>query len=122
MGLCGSCGRQVKPIAAVARDLGVNAGTLGNWVAVDQDKQEGRGELSPRTSLSSSGCGRKTPSCGWSVMSQAISGPVGEGGDEVSVARFIADQRTSHRVPHAVSCRLLGVSESWFYKVDRARR
>ncbi|MEZ5130343.1 MAG: transposase [Mycobacterium sp.] len=35
-----------KPIAAVARDLGVNAGTLGNWVAVDQDKREGRGELS----------------------------------------------------------------------------
>ena len=35
-----------KPIAAVARDLGVNAGTLGNWVAVDQDKRVGRGELS----------------------------------------------------------------------------
>jgi len=41
---------------------------------------------------------------------------VGEGGDEVSVARFIADQRTFYRVPHAFSCRLLGVSESWFYK------
>jgi hypothetical protein len=38
----------------------------------------------------------------------------------VSVARFIADQRTMHRVPHAVSCRLLEVSESWFYKwLDR---
>jgi putative transposase len=45
---------------------------------------------------------------------------VGEGGDEVSVARFIADQRTKHRVPHAFSCRLLGFSESWFYKwLDR---
>jgi putative transposase len=45
---------------------------------------------------------------------------VGEGGDEVSVARFIADQRTKHRVPHAFTCRLLGVSESWFYKwLDR---
>jgi hypothetical protein len=41
---------------------------------------------------------------------------VGEGGDEVSLAGFIADQRTCHRVPHAVSCRALGVSESWFYK------
>ncbi|GGL21537.1 transposase [Mangrovihabitans endophyticus] len=30
-----------KPIAVVARDLGVNAGTLGNWV--NQDKQA-RGE------------------------------------------------------------------------------
>jgi len=34
----------------------------------------------------------------------------------VSVARFIADQRTMHRVPHAVSCGILGVSLSWFYK------
>lgn len=34
----------------------------------------------------------------------------------MSVARFIADQRTLHRVPHSVTCALLGVSESWFYK------
>ena len=34
----------------------------------------------------------------------------------MSVASFIASQRTEHRVPHAVTCRLLGVSESWFYK------
>jgi putative transposase len=34
----------------------------------------------------------------------------------VSLAAFIADQRTSHHVPHAVACRALAVSESWFYK------
>ena len=34
----------------------------------------------------------------------------------MSVARFIADQRTLHRVPHTLSCALLGVSLSWFYK------
>jgi transposase InsO family protein len=34
----------------------------------------------------------------------------------MTVASFIASQRTDHRVPHATSCRLLGVSESWFYK------
>ena len=34
----------------------------------------------------------------------------------MSLAAFIADQRTSHRVPHAVACRALTVSESWFYK------
>ncbi|MCU4187479.1 IS3 family transposase [Acidiferrimicrobium sp. IK] len=34
----------------------------------------------------------------------------------MSLAGFIADQRTFHRVPHAVSCRALDVSESWFYK------
>ena len=34
----------------------------------------------------------------------------------MSVARFIADQRTSYRVPHAFICRVLRVSEAWFYK------
>jgi putative transposase len=48
---------------------------------------------------------------------------VGEGGDEVSVARFIADQRTKYRVPHALGCRFLGVSQAWFYKwVARGRQ
>jgi putative transposase len=32
------------------------------------------------------------------------------------VAAFIASQREAHGVPHAVSCRALGVSLSWFYK------
>jgi len=40
---------------------------------------------------------------------------VGEGGDEVSVARFVADQRTLYRVPVAFTCALLGISVSWFY-------
>lgn len=34
----------------------------------------------------------------------------------MSVARFIADQRTKYRVPHAFTCALLGISVSWFYK------
>lgn len=34
----------------------------------------------------------------------------------MSVARFIADQRTMYRVPHTVVCALLGVSLAWFYK------
>lgn len=34
----------------------------------------------------------------------------------MSVARFIADQRTKYRVPHTITCVLLGVSVSWLYK------
>ncbi len=34
----------------------------------------------------------------------------------MSVARFIANQRTMYRVPHTVVCALLGVSLAWFYK------
>ena len=32
------------------------------------------------------------------------------------MAAFIASQREAHGVPYAVSCRALGVSQSWFYK------
>ena len=32
----------------------------------------------------------------------------------MTVASFVAAQRTDHGVPHAVACRALDVSESWF--------
>ena len=35
-----------KPIAQVARDLGINEGTLGNWFAKDRGEQEGTSGLS----------------------------------------------------------------------------
>lgn len=35
-----------KSIAQVARDLGVNEGTLGNWIARDQAEREGADGLS----------------------------------------------------------------------------
>ena len=39
----------------------------------------------------------------------------------MSVARFIADQRTLYAVPVATVCALLGISISWFYKwIERA--
>src|SRR4051794_24750460 len=110
-----------KPIAQVARTWG---STRARWAT--GSPRPGRPVRAPRacgpaTSRAQSGCARRTPSCGWSAMSQAIGGPVGEGGDEVSVARFIADQRTNYRVPHTLTCALLGVSLSWFYKwLDRA--
>jgi putative transposase len=34
----------------------------------------------------------------------------------VSLAGVIAVQRAEHGIPHAVSCRALGVSQAWFYK------
>jgi transposase len=35
-----------KPIAQVARDLGINEGTLGNWIARDQAARDGSDSLS----------------------------------------------------------------------------
>lgn len=46
----------------------------------------------------------------------------------MTVASFIASQRTEHGIPHALSCRALEVSESWLYEwlargpSDRERR
>ena len=37
------------------------------------------------------------------------------------MAAFIASQREQHGVPRAVSCRALGVSQSWFYKWKNGR-
>ncbi len=34
----------------------------------------------------------------------------------MSVASFVAAQRADHGVPHAFTCRVLELSESWFYK------
>ena len=48
---------------------------------------------------------------------QTQCGPLGFRCDgPVAVAAFIAAQRADHGIPHAVSCRALGMSESWFYK------
>ncbi|HEX6404867.1 MAG TPA: transposase [Pseudonocardiaceae bacterium] len=35
-----------RPIAQIAKDLGINAGTLANWVALDRQGKEGNGRLS----------------------------------------------------------------------------
>ncbi|MGQ0481095.1 MAG: transposase [Pseudonocardia sp.] len=34
-----------RPIAQVAKDLGINAGTLANWVALERQAKEGNGRL-----------------------------------------------------------------------------
>lgn len=41
--------------------------------------------------------------------------------DPACVVGVISDFRTEHGISHRVSCRALGVSESWFYK-HRTRR
>ncbi len=37
-----------RPIAQVARELGVNEGTLGNWVALDRQRREAGDGVPPQ--------------------------------------------------------------------------
>ena len=60
-----------KPITQVARDLGVNEGTLGNWVQRARAAREGHGELSKDDYEELNGSAPRSPSCGWSAMSSS---------------------------------------------------
>src|SRR4029450_10216798 len=111
-----------KPIAQVARDLGINEGTLGNWVNADKRRRgEADGALSEderaELALAAEGARRAGDGAG----SQAQRGPLGRGRDgAVAVAALIAAQRDEHQIPHATACRALGVSRSWSCKWKEA--
>jgi putative transposase len=102
-----------RPIGQVARDLGVNAGTLGIWVGRERRAHE-RGDGRPEDERADLvRLRRESWSFGWRWAGST----------------HIVTQRLEHAVPYATSCRALGVSPAWFYKwrdgdvsVRRARR
>jgi transposase-like protein len=65
-----------KPIAQVARELGVHEGTLGNWCAQDR-RRHGEGALSESERDELRGCARRTPSCGCGVTCSSAARPSG---------------------------------------------
>ena len=82
-----------KPIAQMARDLGIHEGTLGNWVAKDRAEHEGHAwAFDRRCSGVEAVAGRERRAADGARCFRAIGGSVGEGGDE--------DERgTFHRRP-----------------------
>jgi transposase len=57
-----------KPIAKIARDLGVHPGTLGNWVAKYRAEHEGTQGLSTGAVAELKRLRAENAQCGWSAM------------------------------------------------------
>ena len=107
-----------KPIAQVARDLGINEGTLGNWVNADKRRRgQGNGALDEDERAELARLRKENAELAMERDApQTQRGPVGQGRDgAVAVAALIAARRADG-IPVAVACRALGISRAWFYK------
>src|SRR5213080_393793 len=88
-----------KPIAQVARELGVNEGTLGNWCAQNR-RRHGDGALTE---------GER----------EELRRPRKENAElrmRCDVLKRSAALWVEHAILHAAACRALAVSPAWFYK------
>ena len=57
-----------RPIAEVGRAIGVNPGTLGNWVGLERIERGERKGSAPMSGPIWPICGRRTRSCGWNEI------------------------------------------------------
>ena len=108
-----------KPIAQVARELGIVPGTLENWVARDRRQREGGdGRLSEDERAELVRLRRQVAELrDGARRAQTLGSPLGERGDgPAAVAALVTAQRAEHGIPVAAACRAAGVSRSWYYK------
>ncbi|SRR5579875_62377 len=119
--LVGEAGR---PVAQVARDLGINEGTLGSWVNAGRRRRgDGAGGLGGDERAGLARLGRESAglAMGRDVLKRGVAFWVKGRDGAVAVAALVAAQRDGRRIPCAVACRALGVSRSWCCKWASAR-
>jgi transposase len=98
---------------------GINPGTLANWVALDRQAKDGNGRLGEDERIELARLRRENAELAMErdVLKRSVALWAKDAmGRRVAVAGFIAAQRAQYGIPHAVACRVLGVSQVWFYK------
>ena len=99
--LCAIVRETRRPVVESPRDLGIGAGTLGNWVRKDRIERggaEGLSSVRQTTELSSSGCASAATELEMERRcAQTISGPLGQGGRD-------EPQRTSRPKGPTMAC------------------
>src|SRR5439155_25700465 len=99
-----------KPIAQIARDLGINAGTLGNWVNADQRRRGSDGVLAEDERAELARLRKENAELAMEMMSSSAAWPSGSrtrwGG---SGGRL--DRRPEGRAPHPARGQLPGAGD-----------
>jgi len=106
---------QGRPIAEVSRAIGVNPGTLGNWVGLERIERGERQGLTAdeRADVAEAADGERSAADG-TRSAQTISGLLGEGVDTVRRSACVDDQKAAG-FPVTAACRAAGVSSSAYY-------
>ena len=105
-----------RPIAEVARELGVNEGTLGNWISRDR-KARGEAkepELNESDRAELARLRRENAQLRMERDLLTIDGLLGEGVHPVSRYRCVDDQKAAG-FPVTAACKAAGVSTSGYY-------
>ena len=104
-----------RPIAEVARDLGVHDGTLGNWVKAWRDANpESEPELSPGRACPHDGAGRRDPPVAdGERVPEKSRGLLRPDASLAERCALIEAEKANHTI--TFMCGLLGVARSSFY-------
>src|SRR5215204_976045 len=104
-----------RPIAVIARELGIYDSTLGNWVRqdrIDRGEQEGSRARSGRGWGSWSA---RPPGCGWSVTCSNEPSPSGQGTVDAVMRYRCVDAQKAAGFPVAAACQAAEVSRAAYY-------